>query len=165
MPIAGNTRGVMTPLNNNLGHPPSQRAAARTMPTIALFSFGSKKREEKKRELLQFIKPLRRGLIATPDDALTVDKLCKILEGLNPNKASLASPLINGRWELQYTTSESILGKNKPALLRPSGPIYQFIDVQALTASNQETAPLFNQVPPLLCWYTCTRVQPLPCTR
>ena len=33
------------------------------------------------------------------------------------------------------------------------------------TARNQETAPLFNQVPPLLCWYTCTRVQPLPCTR
>lgn len=38
---------------------------------------------------------------------------------------SLASPLINGRWELLYTTSESILGKSKPANLQPSGPIYQ----------------------------------------
>eukprot|EP00887_Chlorella_sp_A99_P002132 scaffold21.g2132.t1 len=28
-------------------------------------------------------------------------------------------------WELLYTTSDSILGTNKPAFLRPSGPIYQ----------------------------------------
>lgn len=34
---------------------------------------------------------------------------------------------LNGKWELRYTTSASILGTSKPALLRPSGPIYQFL--------------------------------------
>ncbi|CAN0526718.1 unnamed protein product, partial [Laminaria digitata] len=38
---------------------------------------------------------------------------------------SLSSPLINGRWELLYTTSASILSKDKPPALRPCGPIYQ----------------------------------------
>ena len=49
------------------------------------------------------------------------------LEKLNPTKAPLASPLINGKWELVYTTSASVVGSSKPAFLRPSGPIYQYI--------------------------------------
>ncbi|PSC72062.1 plastid fibrillin 3 [Micractinium conductrix] len=51
-----------------------------------------------------------------------------------------------GQWELLYTTSDSILGKSKPALLRPAGPIYQIIDVTTLTARNKEGPPLFNEV-------------------
>lgn len=42
--------------------------------------------------------------------------------------------------------SESILGLNKPAPFRPSGPIYQSLDVASLKASNQETWPFFNEV-------------------
>ena len=49
------------------------------------------------------------------------------LEKVNPNKAALASPLLNGKWELVYTTSSSVVGSSKPAFLRPSGPIYQYI--------------------------------------
>lgn len=36
-----------------------------------------------------------------------------------------ASPLITARWRLIYTTSESILGKTRPSIFRPVGPIYQ----------------------------------------
>lgn len=78
-------------------------------------------------QLLEAIKPLRRGLTATPDDQQRIDKLARQLERLNPTKKPLASDLINGQWELLYTTSESILGSNKPPFLRPLGPIYQFI--------------------------------------
>jgi hypothetical protein len=54
--------------------------------------------------------------------------------------------LVSGKWELLYTTSASILRTSQPALLQPSGPIYQIIDAEALKAQNLESAPLFNQV-------------------
>ena len=56
-----------------------------------------------------------------------MDKLARDLEAINPIKNVLASPLINAKWELLYTTSSSILGTSRPALLRPQGPIYQTI--------------------------------------
>ena len=49
--------------------------------------------------------------------------------------------LLSGQWELLYTTSGSILGATRPALLRPWGPTYQVIDTAALTARNKEGAP------------------------
>ena len=32
-----------------------------------------------------------------------------------------------GKWELLYTTSQSILGTSRPPFLRPIGPIFQYI--------------------------------------
>lgn len=51
----------------------------------------------------------------------------QVLERQNPNKKALASPLLAGKWELLYTTSDSILGTSRPAFLRPSGPIHQYL--------------------------------------
>lgn len=101
---------------------------------------------EAKQELLDAIKPLQRGVAASPEDRQRVEKLAQALERQNPNKASLAAPEINGKWELLYTTSDSILGTSRPAFLRPSGPIYQFIDAPNLKAANKESYPFFNQV-------------------
>jgi len=78
-------------------------------------------------QLLDYVKPLARGLTATPEQKEEVDALASALEKLNPTRKPLASPLLNGRWRLEYTTSDSILGTKKPAFLRPSGPIYQFL--------------------------------------
>lgn len=68
-----------------------------------------------------------RGFSATEDDKKRIDKLASKLEGMNPNKNSLKADEINGKWKLLYTTSQSILGQNRPFFLRPLGPIYQFI--------------------------------------
>lgn len=85
--------------------------------------------------------------MATEDDARVVEGLAADLERVNPTKKPLAAAdLLSGRWELLYTTSDSILGKSRPAFLRPGGPIYQTLDATALTARNQESWPLFNQV-------------------
>lgn len=73
------------------------------------------------------IRPLNRGLFASEEDKREVEQVAQQLEKLNPNPKALASPLINGRWELLYTTSESILGTKRPAFFRPSGPIYQIL--------------------------------------
>jgi hypothetical protein len=49
------------------------------------------------------------------------------LESLNRNKSPLTSPLINGEWNLRWTTSESILGTKRPSYFRPDSnkPILQ----------------------------------------
>ena len=78
-------------------------------------------------QLLEEIEPLQRGLTATQDQQDKVERLAKQLEKVNPNSKSLSSPLINGKWKLRYTTSGSILGRSRPALARPNGPIFQFI--------------------------------------
>jgi len=103
-------------------------------------------RAELKANLLNLIKGLDRGLKATDGDRAAIDQACVSLERVNPNPASLASPLINGQWRLMYTTSDSILGKTKPALARPSGPIFQYIDTTKMAALNSERAPFFNSV-------------------
>ncbi|CAM9315892.1 unnamed protein product [Phaeothamnion confervicola] len=105
--------------------------------------FGGPSRDSTKQALISAIKPLQRGLTETPTDRENVEGLIKQLEKMSPTKKPLQSPLINGRWELIYTTSASILGRSRPAQLRPSGPIYQTIDVPNLAARNEETiAPL-----------------------
>lgn len=116
-------------------------------------------REERKEELLDLIKPLNRGVSAGPDDIEAVEAAAKALERLNPNPKSLSSPLVNGKWELLYTTSTSVNGTNRPALLRPSGPIYQTIDAVNGKARNRESAPFFNQVAADLTPLTASKVK------
>lgn len=87
--------------------------------------------------MLSAIQPLQRGVTASDADQQQVEKLIRKLEKVNPNKNSLASPLINGKWKLLYTTSESILGSKRPAVLRANGPIYQYIgEAHILVASK-----------------------------
>ena len=80
------------------------------------------------------------------------------MEAANPTPKPLASGKLSGRWRLLYTTSPSILGLNRPSLLRPAGPIYQYLDTDALTAKNQEPAPFFNSVTAELTPQSASRV-------
>jgi hypothetical protein len=113
-----------------------------------LFPFSQKKKnkEEVKKELLDAIAPLDRGAEASDEEIYRVDKIARELEALNPTKEPLKSPLLNGKWKLIYTTSASILKKNRPKLLRPNGAIYQAINADTLRAQNLQTWPFFNQV-------------------
>lgn len=78
-------------------------------------------RSAAKQEVLQSIQGLNRGVTATKDDVAAVEAAVRKLERLNPTPGALASPLVNGKWELVYTTSVSILGSNRPPFLRPLG--------------------------------------------
>ncbi|MCL7035194.1 hypothetical protein MKW94_017887 [Papaver nudicaule] len=98
-----------------------------------------------KDELLQAIAPLDRGADATPEDQERIDKLARELEKVNPVKEPLKSDLLNGKWELIYTTSASILQTQRPKLLR-SRANYQAINADILRAQNMESWPFFNQV-------------------
>uniref|UniRef100_A0A7C9DQZ2 Plastid lipid-associated protein/fibrillin conserved domain-containing protein n=1 Tax=Opuntia streptacantha TaxID=393608 RepID=A0A7C9DQZ2_OPUST len=98
-----------------------------------------------KEELLQAIEPLDRGADATPEDQQRIDQLTRKLEAVNPTKEPLKSDLLNGKWELIYTTSKSILQTERPKFLR-SRVNYQAINLDTLRAQNMETWPFFNQV-------------------
>eukprot|EP00899_Mesostigma_viride_P006431 jgi/Mesvir1/1578/Mv14547-RA.1 len=131
--------------------------------TAALFNFnfkfgGNKEKDiqEAKENLLSAIAGVERGLTATPEQMDEIDVLAQKLEKLNGNKKTVTSPLLNGKWELLYTTSGSILGRKNP--LRPRGPIYQTLDNRSLRGLNAETWPLFNSVTAKLTPATASRV-------
>ncbi|KAL9258856.1 putative plastid-lipid-associated protein 4, chloroplastic [Drosera capensis] len=111
------------------------------------FFMGSTKKnaDDIKRELLDAIGPLDRGAEATPEDQVGIDQIVRRLEAVNPTKEPLKSGFLDGKWELIYTTSESILQRQRPKLLR-SRTNYQAINVDTLRAQNMESWPFFNQV-------------------
>nr|AFK48988.1 unknown [Lotus japonicus] len=98
-----------------------------------------------KQELLDAIAPLDRGADATLEDQQTIDQIARKLEAVNPTKNPLKSNLLDGKWELIYTTSQSILQTKRPKLLR-SVTNYQAINADTLRAQNMESWPFFNQV-------------------
>ncbi|KAL6964363.1 putative plastid-lipid-associated protein 4, chloroplastic [Sarracenia purpurea var. burkii] len=98
-----------------------------------------------KEELIEAIAPLDRGADATPEDQRRIDQITRKLEAVNPTKDPLKSDLLNGKWELIYTTSRSILQTQRPKLLR-SRTNYQAINLDTLRAQNLESWPFFNQV-------------------
>ncbi|KAK4491241.1 hypothetical protein RD792_001975 [Penstemon davidsonii] len=105
----------------------------------------TKNAEAIKEELLEAIAPLDRGAEATPQDQQYIDQLARKLEAVNPTKEPLKSNLLNGKWELIYTTSQSILQTQRPKFLR-SRTNYQAINADKLRAQNMESWPFFNQV-------------------
>ncbi|KAG2535893.1 probable plastid-lipid-associated protein 4, chloroplastic [Panicum virgatum] len=137
---------------------PAGRQGGRWRAGVSSFSFlpsfftgnkGEKDAEKAmrlKEELLAAIAPLDRGAEATPEDKERVEQIVQQLEAVNQVKEPLKSDLINGKWELLYTTSTTILQPQRPKYLRPFGKIYQAINADTLRAQNMETWPYFNQV-------------------
>lgn len=128
----------------------SEVEEAITSVTTRTTSRSSSKRrlnvEELKEALLSKIATVERGASASEDDKEEIDRLAQKVENTQKRKNALETEEINGKWELMYTTSASILGLTKPKIFQPSGPIYQTIDAKNLRAFNSESAPFFNQV-------------------
>ncbi|KAM0835744.1 hypothetical protein ACQ4PT_062748 [Festuca glaucescens] len=154
-----------------------RRGVVRWRAPVSLSSFSSflpsffknnkeKEDEEKaarlKEELLAAIAPLDRGAEATPEDKDRVEEIARRLEEARPAKEPLKSDLLNGKWELLYTTSTSILQPQRPKFLRPFGTIYQAINIDTLRAQNMETLPYFNQVIPTKAGLLPQDVQVVP---
>lgn len=106
-----------------------------------LFS-SSSSRQSIKKDIITLAKKVNRGLTETPKEREKILDLFYKLEKLNPNKSTLSSPNVNAIWKLEYTTSDSILGKN-PKLTK-IGEIFQTVDSINLTAENAEVVEYFG---------------------
>ncbi|KAL1557783.1 putative plastid-lipid-associated protein 4, chloroplastic [Salvia divinorum] len=135
------------PSNNSLSTPPTVHKWRANVSFFTGFLNNNKTKnpEPIKLELLEAIEPLDRGAEATPEDQQLIDQIARKLEAANPTKEPLKSDLLNGKWELIYTTSQSILQTTRPKLLR-SRRNFQAINADILRAQNMESAPFFNQV-------------------
>jgi hypothetical protein len=63
------------------------------------------------------------------------------LEKQNTQKSTLSNPDLNAVWQLEYTTSDSILGRGS---FSKFGPILQTIDAINLRAENSEVVNYFG---------------------
>lgn len=106
-----------------------------------LFKLSSSKRSQLKSQILDISRRTARGLKESSTDRENLIKLFEELEKISPNKASLSSPYVNAKWQLEYTTSDSILGRKG---YKKIGDIYQIVDAKNLKAENSETIDFFG---------------------
>lgn len=92
-----------------------------------------------KAAMLLALADTERGLRVTEERRRKIEQLARALEAKNPTRAPLKSPLMNGRWALQYTTAAEVIGKNRPGFLRPKGAIFQTVDIFAQKVRNEES--------------------------
>lgn len=95
-----------------------------------------------KKQIIQLARKVNRGLTETPDDKKEMAILFEKLEKLNPNKNSLAYKGTSAIWNLEYTTSSSILGRDDR--FKRVGDITQRIDTENLEAENKEVVSYFG---------------------
>jgi len=105
---------------------------------------GADETKDAKSALLTAILGLDRGLAASDEARKRVQKLACALEASNPTRNPLRSPLINGEWELQYTTCRAAVEGGVPGVkLRPvAGGIRQRVDMYSMKVVNESTYKL-----------------------
>lgn len=89
-----------------------------------------------KGEIVSLSRSVKRGLEATEEDRNQILTIFEQLEKKQKNKKTLKMRELNAVWSLEYTTSDSILGKGSPG--KRIGPIKQTIDAINLKAENSE---------------------------
>ena len=109
-----------------------------------LFQSTDVRRSQLKKQITDLASATNRGLSATDEQKQIMENLFAQLEALNPTLNPLIvtknKPSINGDWSLDYTTSDSILGKGGYPRI---GPIIQTIDTSTLSAKNSEIVQYF----------------------
>ena len=82
-----------------------------------------------KTDLLDAIAPTNRGLLAAPEQKADILSKVVSLEARNPTASPLSeTELLNGNWQLLYTTSSELLGIDRFPLLG-LGNIYQCVRI------------------------------------
>lgn len=113
-----------------------------------LFQSKDVRRSELKKQIMSLASETKRGLTATNEQKEQMQGLFAELEKLNPTTNPLIindkKPSVNGDWSLDYTTSDSILGKGGFPRV---GPIIQNIDTTTLSAKNSEIVQYFFLIP------------------
>lgn len=105
------------------------------------FSKSARTAKVIKEELLALSRKVNRGVSERLEDRQQIIALFEELEGRNPLKVTLTNPLLNGVWELEYSTSEGTIGKKGP---KKVGKILQTIDVKGGRVQNDDAVLAFG---------------------
>ena len=103
--------------------------------------FGGTSVKQLKVSLLEKVRNVNKGLLETKEDRIDILNLVDKLERLNSVKEPLKDPRLNAEWTLEYTTSDSVLGRGG---YKRVGPTLQIIDTTKLTAENKETISFYG---------------------
>jgi hypothetical protein len=118
------------------------------MPAVLSLNFLSNLRPTSipklKTQILELSRSVNRGLTETPADREKMADLFQQLERLNSREGTLKVDALSAVWSLEYTTSDSILGRGGVPKV---GPILQTIDARRLTAENAEVRQYFGLFP------------------
>lgn len=111
-----------------------------SVATSAFFTDGTT-RNNLKRNLLDLASETKRGIEASQDQRNEIKDLFEKLERLNPTKNPLKTDKVDGNWSLDYSTSDSIIGKGGFPRI---GAIVQTIDLTTSSAENSEVVSYFG---------------------
>jgi hypothetical protein len=115
------------------------------MPAVLSLNFLSGLRPTSiptlKKQILDLSRSVDRGLTETPADREKMADLFQQLERLSSRNATLKVDALSAVWSLEYTTSDSILGRGGVPKV---GPILQTIDARRLKAENAEVRQYFG---------------------
>eukprot|EP00189_Rhodosorus_marinus_P012777 CAMPEP_0184739498 /NCGR_PEP_ID=MMETSP0315-20130426/2391_1 /TAXON_ID=101924 /ORGANISM="Rhodosorus marinus, Strain UTEX LB 2760" /LENGTH=177 /DNA_ID=CAMNT_0027208381 /DNA_START=137 /DNA_END=670 /DNA_ORIENTATION=+ len=95
---------------------------------------------EVKQQLLEAIAPLDEGraILGDKDAQERVENQIRELEAFNMFPETISSELLDGSWNLKYTTSKVILGKNLPGVFQyVRGSNRQILSTKDLTGVNK----------------------------
>jgi L-ascorbate metabolism protein UlaG (beta-lactamase superfamily) len=99
---------AMTAVTGEVAANPIEKLQKDFQDFLAPFTAKSKA-QQLKRDLLKKVAPLRCGAAMTKAEEAEVLAIVEELKPLNPTPATSASPLINGRWDLLWTTEKEQL--------------------------------------------------------
>lgn len=89
-----------------------------------------------KAELMEALAPQNRGLLTNPTEQKAILAAIARLEDRNPTERPLEAPdLLEGNWQLLYTTSQELLGIGRFPLIR-LGQIYQCVRLSSQRIFN-----------------------------
>ena len=106
-----------------------------------LFSSKADNVKVLRNKILELAKKTKRGLVESPSEKENMRTMFESLEKLNNSKKTLSNPSLNAVWSLEYTTSDSILGRGGSERI---GPILQTINARDLKAENSEVVNYFG---------------------
>ncbi len=110
-----------------------------------------------KADLLACLADLNRGLLATADEKAAIAAAIVRLEERNPTPNPLsATSLLEGNWQLLYTTSQELLGIDRVPLLN-LGDIYQCIrtaDSKIYNIAEVNGIPLLEGIVSVIAEFT-----------
>jgi hypothetical protein len=125
--------------------------------TVNIGAAGAAPLAEAKAALVRALLGVDGGARASAAQRAKIETLCRALEAVTPAAAPLRSPLLNGRWQQQYTTDGAALGSGRLPGLRPVA-IFVTVDIFALKLLREESfAPL-----PFLRWTQASVADVLP---